>query len=187
MPFPDIAADPVLGGWSAVRVRFVRRSFPVPPVQWNRFVELLAIDVGEHARALDAARNGYRWERQIQEQLAKNAGPLRRHLGLALDLVGQEHRLRDRRRIDLLFTTGRGLGTRDVIVELKRERVGRKAVDQVLGYRSALRREAPRLRRPIAVLVGTELDDPARRAVDADRRLEFLSLGDLGIRIATPH
>ena len=64
-------------------------------------------------------------------------------------------------------------------MELKRGLVGRSAVAQVLSYRASIGAEFE-AKGPLAIVVGDRQDNEAAGMVEADDKLQFVSLVDLG-------
>ena len=67
-----------------------------------------------------------------------------------------------------------------VVVELKRDLVGRIAAAQLLSYRASAREEFSARKRPIGILVGGRLDNEAAGMIDDDERLRSIRLDQLG-------
>ena len=172
----EMRADPALQDWGALRAGFRRRVYAIPPDTWNHLLDRLSDDRTESERRRRTAAKRYALERDIEDRLAADLRPFRRH-GLRLELRARQHVCRRGGRADLVcFETGE---KRYVIIELKRGLVSRNAVAQLLSYRSSIAEEFPARRRPIGVLVGDRLDNEAAGMIADDDRLDFIALDDI--------
>jgi len=172
----DMKADRALDDWGALRAGFQRRVYEIPPDAWNHLVDRLSGDRRMSERRRKTAAKRYALERDIEERLAANLRPFRRH-GLRLELRAQQHICRRGGRADLVCFDAHA--QQYVVIELKRGLVSRNAVAQLLSYRSSIAEEFPKRRRPIGLLVGDRLDNEAHGMVDDDDRLQFISLEEL--------
>ena len=172
----EMRADPALQDWGALRAGFRRRVYAIPPDTWNHLLDRLSEDRTKVERRRRSAAKRYALERDIEDRLAADLRPFRRH-GLRLELRARQHVCRRGGRADLVcFETGE---KRYVIIELKRGLVSRNAVAQLLSYRSSIAEEFPARRRPIGVLVGDRLDNEAAGMIADDDRLDFIALNDI--------
>jgi hypothetical protein len=176
--FATISADPVLQDWAAVKLRFVKSYFPIPDREWVRLLELLGEDRDSlEQQAVDGLKR-IRLESQIQQWLADYPGQLAEHGLRGLRFKQKEFFFPRGGRADLVYTQGAGLLRRYVVLELKRDQVGPRAVEQVLRYKRLLDDQRPGPRTTHAVLIGTHAHNDAiplmRRA-----RIRFISLTDL--------
>ena len=182
IPWAAVKADDVLSQWGAVKVRFVRSSFPVPDDCWARLVALAGRTPEQLAmQAVDGIYR-IRREREIQDRMARADEPFK-DVGLTgLRLVKSEYRFANGRRADLIYEQGRGLYKRDVIVELKRGLIDDRAVEQVLDYAELLRQVPGRpRRRPLTIVIGDDLHPTAEAMVGRwPSRPRFIALSDLG-------
>jgi hypothetical protein len=169
----EMKTDVALQDWGAIRARFRRRVYEIPPDTWNHLLDRLSDDRRKSERRRRTAAKRYALERDIEERLATDLRPLRRH-GYKLELRFQQHICRRGGRVDLICFDV--VSKRYVVIELKRGLVGRNAVAQLLSYRSSVADEFPARRRPIGLLVGDRLDSEARGIVDDDGRLDFVAL-----------
>ena len=176
MGIVEIKADPALETWNAKNGRFQRRAFRVQPEIWEHLIERLVPDRVHTERRLATVRTLTTLEAAIEAKLA--AEPARFSvLGLDLRLVDRQHRCLHGGRADLVFQDKRS--KRYVVVELKRGLVGRSAVAQAISYRASIAAEF-KVKKPLGVVVGDRQDNEAAGMVEADGRLQFVSLVDLG-------
>jgi hypothetical protein len=106
IPWATIKADDVLSQWGAVKVRFVRSSFPVRDDCWARLVAMAGRTPEQLAKQAVDRIYRIRRERQIQDRLARADEPFR-DVGLTgLRLVKSEYRFVNGRRAD--SSTSRG-------------------------------------------------------------------------------
>lgn len=172
----EMKADRALEDWGALRAGFQRRVYAISPDTWNHLLDRLSGDRRKSERRRRSAAKRYALERDIEDKLAANLRPFRRH-GLKLELRTRQHICRRGGRADLVcFDTDK---QRYVIIELKRGLVSRNAVAQLLSYRSSIAEEFPKRRRPLGLLVGDRLDNEAHGMVDDDDRLQFIALDEL--------
>lgn len=172
----EMRADPALEDWGALRAGFRRRVYAIPADTWNHLLERLSEDRTKSERRRRTAAKRYALERDIEDRLATDLGPFRRH-GLTLDLRARQHVCRRGGRADLVCFDRSD--KRYVIIELKRGLVSRNAIAQLLSYRSSIAEEFPTRRRPIGVLVGDRLDNEAAGMIADDDRLTFIALNEI--------
>lgn len=172
----EMKADPALQDWGALRARFRRKVYGIPPDTWDHLLDRLTDDRTKTERRRRNAEKGITLERTIEDGLAADLRPFRRH-GFQLELRLRQHVCRRGGRADLVcFDTS---DRRYAVIELKRGLVGRNAIAQLLSYRSSIADEFPARRRPIGLLVGDRLDNEAAGMVDDDDRLQFIALDAL--------
>jgi predicted RNA-binding protein with PUA-like domain len=172
----EMRSDPALQDWGVLRANFRRRVHEIAPDIWNHLLDRLAVDRRKVDRKRQTAAKRYALERDIEDRLAADLRPFRRH-GYNLELRERQHICRRGGRADIVaFDID---AKRYVIIELKRGLVSRDAVAQLLSYRASTVDELPARRRPIGLLVGDRLDNEAQGMVDDDQRLAFIALDDL--------
>jgi hypothetical protein len=169
----EMRSDPALSDWGALRAGFRRRVYEIPADTWNHLLDRLSASRATIERSRRVAAKRYALERDIEDGLADDLGPLRNH-GYELELRERQHVCRRGGRADLVC-----FDTREkqyVVIELKRGRVSRNAVAQLLSYRASVAEEFPVRRRPIGLLIGDRLDNEAAGMIADDNRLEFIPL-----------
>jgi hypothetical protein len=182
--FARLDADPVLATWHAVLTRMVKRSFPVPPQVWQRLAELLDADFEGLAQKAKDGLHRVRFEKDVEDRIV-TLPQLLDDIGLGrLRFCDRQRRLEDGRILDLLYRTGRGPLSRNVVVELKKIKAGRRAVEQVLHYRDQLDQERRSAElRARAVLIAEGITQDAARLA-REHGVEFFSLSELRIAVA---
>lgn len=178
LPLSDMRADPVLSQWGAFRARFRRRAYAVPDDIWERLLYRLNVDVGrveQESRRVDGL---LRTEREIESELWADPGRFAR-FGFDLRPLARQHWCSNGGCADLVFYDRRS--RRTVVVELKRDLVGRNAAGQVLSYRASMASDFPRGGDAMGLLVGRRIDGEAKGIVGADGLLQFIALDQLGV------
>jgi hypothetical protein len=178
--FDAIRNDSVLGDWAETRRRFVRSAVPVPDAQWQRLFELAGVDREALERQAVDGLVRIHLEKEIQQHILARPNLLAAHGLRRLSDGRKEVLLSDGGRADLLYTQRTGPIRRQVVIELKRGRIGVAAVNQVLRYRTLLDADRTHLRRTLGVLVGSDLD-PRAAGLLSREGLRFVALADLGI------
>jgi hypothetical protein len=178
LPLAEMRADPVLREWPALRAGFRRGYFPIPGDVWARLLELLSVDADELHKALLTGDRRFRLEKNLKRWIRGPAQPLAKLVRSGLVEQGEEFPC-DRGRADVVYTERTGLRERWVVVELKRDKVGISAVNQVREYRNYLDRHRRRYLRTKAILIGEELDERAKAAIRWDPWLRFISIAEL--------
>jgi predicted RNA-binding protein with PUA-like domain len=179
MTLEEMRSDQALSEWGALRAGFRRRVYAIPPDVWDHLLERLSVSRAQTENRRRAAQRRYTFEREIEETLAREPERFAPH-GLQLALRAKQHPFPRGGRADLVFYDRNQRCF--VVVELKRDLVGRIAVAQLLSYRASVREEFRARKRPIGILVGGRLDNEAAGMIDDDHRLRFLGLDRLGFR-----
>jgi len=86
----EMRADPALRDWGALRAGFRRRVYAIPPDTWNHLLDRLSEDRTKVERRRRSAAKRYALERDIEDRLAADLSPFRRH-GLRLELRARQH------------------------------------------------------------------------------------------------
>jgi hypothetical protein len=119
---------------------------------WTRLLERLDVDATELRRTLLTGDRRFRFEKDLKRWILGDGQPLAR-LGYQLVLEGDEYPCGSGR-ADIVYTEHSGVRQRWLVVELKRDTVGRAAVNQVREYRDYLVIHRRRYRRIKAILIG---------------------------------
>jgi hypothetical protein len=172
----EMKSDPALREWGALSARFRRKVYEIPPDTWNHLLDQLSVDRSASERRRRRAAKRYALERDIEDRLARDLRPFRRH-GFNLELRARQHVLRRGGRADLVCYDR--AAARYVIIELKRGLASRNAVAQLLSYRASISEEFPARSPPIGILVGDRLDNEASGIIDDDERLLFVALDEI--------
>jgi hypothetical protein len=174
----QMKGDPTLGDWGVLKA-LQRSVYAVPPDIWNPLLDRLSEDRPRLERRRRNVARRYSGERHIEDRLADDPTSFGPH-GLSLELHKRQHRCRNGGRADLIYAEA-GIAKRYVVVELKRGLAGREAVAQLLSYRASVEQELPARRKPLGILVGERLDNEAWGMLEADSRLRFIELSELGL------
>lgn len=172
----EMKSDPALREWGALRARFRRKVYEIPPDTWNHLLDRLSVDRDASERRRRRAAKRYALERDIEDRLARDLRPFRKH-GFNLELRARQHVLRRGGRADLVCYDRDA--NRYVIIELKRGLASRNAVAQLLSYRASINEEFPARSPPIGILVGDRLDNEASGIIEDDERLLFVALDEI--------
>ena len=170
--------DPVLREWGALRARFQRRVYRVPDEIWDGLLHRLHVDPGRIEQDSRRVDDLIRTEHEIESDLWAEHHRFAR-FGFDLEPLARQHWCSNGGRADLVFHDRRA--QRIVVVELKRDLVGRNAAAQVLSYRASVTRDFPRRHPPLGLLIGRRIDSEAAGIVDHDEGLQFIGLDDLGV------
>lgn len=168
--------DPALADWTALKRRFQGRAHPIPPRTWDHLLERLNVSPRRVQRRAQTARRLMSRESEIEDVLAENPA---RIPGLRLKLVARQLITRNGGRADLVFLD---LALdRYIVAEVKRAMAGRNAVAQVLSYMASIKVQMPKRRSPVGLIVADRIDNEAAGMIEADPKLSFLSLAELGL------
>ena len=165
MTLAEMRSDPGIAEWGAFAQGSGARSIEYPRV-WDRLLDRLSADPAKTEKRRKSAASRHTLEREIEALLAAEPGRFAPH-GFKLDLRATQRPFPRGGRADLIFFDE--AADRFVVVELKRDLVGRNAIAQLLSYRASVREQFPAARPPLGLLVGSRLDNEAAGMVEERR------------------
>ncbi|MGY1813277.1 endonuclease NucS domain-containing protein [Blastococcus sp. SYSU D00820] len=176
---PALRADAALNDWTALRIDLRGAVHPIPSETWQHLVATAGLQPERLRELMRAGILEYRIEKEIERYLIREPDRFARVGYRGLRLVQQQRHLPSGRIPDLIYRTTSG---RLLVVELKRGPVRQQAVDQLRGYLQEVWALDSRRKRPLGMLVGSEIRPDAAAALRRLAGTEFVRLDDLGLR-----
>jgi len=190
LTYRAMLADPYLSGWPALRGRFQRLAFAIPPPVFQHLSDVLGRTCPEYRKALAKADQipvRILTERRIEDRLARDLDLLR-PFGYKLALYESPDGRSGRQfvcpgvggRIDLLCTD-RARGTY-VVIEVKAGRADDRTFSQVYSYMGWVRNNLPHGKKVRGLVISDGEDGRfSGAAVASGKKVSRVDLKELGL------